>query len=525
VADNNYRQGISVITAKNLLIENCVFKNTGGTAPSAGIDLEPNRSDESLANIIVRNCVFENNDVLGIHMYLNYLTGPVEVSVLWENNIVRGGEYGLHVRRVHPNGPYGRVVFRGCIVENTRFNGIRVRSVDADALDLIFEDCLLINVATEPTQSEFGRPLFSPISVISEISDPADEQMASRVGGITFKNVVVVDERERPVLAGIPEYKEALKAFANISGGIFVHNPFGAWAEWDGPTEDIDLRLQAIAEPKAFHAELLERFEKGRAAARDAAYSWPAARFDIPTVGGVQGVVDVGVRLSNVDPESVKQVEIRLNNDLIYSGSSAPDIGQLLVDTRTLPDGRHTLTATIVVDDEYVDEIHDRISFMTRNFWVLHDELNAPREVGGWFGVIDLSRTYEESAGWEYSTGRDDEFFGDISRKVRKANTAEYLVWETPLLDEFTLTVYVKDAAVGDIVELAVSSDGEDWQPVSYTVTETGRSTQGWHRLLLTGNAVEYDDVQFFKATLRAAEDPVEIQLGEARFSGTRRQE
>ena len=238
---------------------------------------------------------------------------------------------------------------------------------------------------------------------------------------------------KRPVLAGIPEYKEALKAFANISGGIFVHNPFGAWAEWDGPTEDIDLRLQAIAEPKAFHAELLERFEKGRAAARDAAYSWPAARFDIPTVGGVQGVVDVGVRLSNVDPESVKQVEIRLNNDLIYSGSSAPDIGQLLVDTRTLPDGRHTLTATIVVDDEYVDEIHDRISFMTRNFWVLHDELNAPREVGGWFGVIDLSRTYEESAGWEYSTGRDDEFFGDISRKVRKANTAEYLVWETPL--------------------------------------------------------------------------------------------
>ncbi|MGH9468766.1 MAG: right-handed parallel beta-helix repeat-containing protein, partial [Terriglobia bacterium] len=33
VADDNYRQGISVISAVDLLVENCVFSNTGGTAP------------------------------------------------------------------------------------------------------------------------------------------------------------------------------------------------------------------------------------------------------------------------------------------------------------------------------------------------------------------------------------------------------------------------------------------------------------------------------------------------------------
>jgi hypothetical protein len=522
-ADNNYRQGISVITARNLLIENCVFNNTGGTAPSAGIDLEPNRSDEALENIIVRNCVFENNDVLGIHVYLNYLTGPVGVSVLWENNIVRGGDYGLHVRRIHPNGPHGQIVFRGCIVENTRLNGIRVRSVDADSVDVIFEDCLLANVATELTQSEVGRPVYSPISVLSEISDPADEQMASRVGGITFKNVVVVDNRERPAVAGIPENKDALKAFADINGEIYVHNPFGAWAEWDGPTEVIDLRLQAVAEPAAFRAELLERFEKGQAAARDAAYSWPAARFDIPTRGGVQGVVDAGIRLANVDPGSVKRVEILLDNDLIYSGSSVPEAGQVMVDTRTLADGRHTLTAMVVLDVEYVDSINERISFTTRNFWDLRDELNAPKETGGWFGVIELARTFEESAGWEYSTDREDEFFGDESRKVRQGNTTEYLVWETPLLGEFALTLYAKENAIGDIVELAVSSDGRDWQSVTYTVTEAGPSAQGWYQLVLAGHAADYDDVDFFRLTLHASDAPVEVQIGEARFSGMRR--
>ncbi|MDH7571492.1 MAG: hypothetical protein QHJ73_18100, partial [Armatimonadota bacterium] len=36
VCDRNYRQGISVINAEDLLIENTVLKNTGGTAPSAG---------------------------------------------------------------------------------------------------------------------------------------------------------------------------------------------------------------------------------------------------------------------------------------------------------------------------------------------------------------------------------------------------------------------------------------------------------------------------------------------------------
>jgi polygalacturonase len=47
---DNHRQGISVISAENLLIENCLFAKTDGTAPQAGIDLEPNGPDERLVN-------------------------------------------------------------------------------------------------------------------------------------------------------------------------------------------------------------------------------------------------------------------------------------------------------------------------------------------------------------------------------------------------------------------------------------------------------------------------------------------
>ena len=61
VCDKNYRQGISVINAENLLIEDCVLSNTAGTAPAAGIDFEPNAAGERLTHCTLRRCVSQNN--------------------------------------------------------------------------------------------------------------------------------------------------------------------------------------------------------------------------------------------------------------------------------------------------------------------------------------------------------------------------------------------------------------------------------------------------------------------------------
>ncbi|MBO7679464.1 MAG: right-handed parallel beta-helix repeat-containing protein, partial [Thermoguttaceae bacterium] len=66
ICDDNNRQGISVISAKNLLIENCVLSNTRGTAPESGIDFEPNAANECLINCVMRGCVMENNAGDGI---------------------------------------------------------------------------------------------------------------------------------------------------------------------------------------------------------------------------------------------------------------------------------------------------------------------------------------------------------------------------------------------------------------------------------------------------------------------------
>lgn len=59
--EDQHRQGISVISVRGLLIEDCVIRDTAGTAPQAGIDFEPNSPGQWLQDIIVRNCRFENN--------------------------------------------------------------------------------------------------------------------------------------------------------------------------------------------------------------------------------------------------------------------------------------------------------------------------------------------------------------------------------------------------------------------------------------------------------------------------------
>lgn len=84
VCDDNYRQGISVITVKNLLIENSTLQKTGGHAPMAGIDFEPNERDEFLINCVVRNCTFRGNAGYGM-LFALHMIGTKPVSIRVEN--------------------------------------------------------------------------------------------------------------------------------------------------------------------------------------------------------------------------------------------------------------------------------------------------------------------------------------------------------------------------------------------------------------------------------------------------------
>ncbi len=66
VADYNRRQGLSIIDAVGVLVTNSVFKNTRGTRPSAGIDLEPDLATQVIRDVRITRSKFFDNDGGGI---------------------------------------------------------------------------------------------------------------------------------------------------------------------------------------------------------------------------------------------------------------------------------------------------------------------------------------------------------------------------------------------------------------------------------------------------------------------------
>ncbi len=212
VCDRNYRQGISVITAENLLIENCVLKNTAGTAPAAGIDFEPNHPWERLVDCVMRNCVIEDNQGLGIHLYLRPLNGTSEpVSIRIENCVTRGSNAtsASIITSCGPEGPVrGLIELVNCRFEDHGRAGIRIGSKPVSGLQLRVIDCVVADSSDAPDLS-------APISFMTRAGD------LQPTGGVHFQNLTVRDPIERPLMA----FRDAIGSnLEEITGTVTVHH-------------------------------------------------------------------------------------------------------------------------------------------------------------------------------------------------------------------------------------------------------------------------------------------------------------
>jgi len=158
VCHDNHRQGISVISAVHLLIENCTLSGTAGTPPEAGIDLEPDEPDERLVDCVIRNCVVADNAGNGILVWLKPLTAAsAPVSIRFENCHVRMGPTGeaynpsleasnqgwsgFVVGEIADDGPRGVIEFLRCTSENTGREGVRLSNKSAKAVRVRFVSC------------------------------------------------------------------------------------------------------------------------------------------------------------------------------------------------------------------------------------------------------------------------------------------------------------------------------------------------------------------------------------------------
>ncbi len=223
VCHDNHRQGISVISAVNLLIENCVLSNTGGTSPQAGIDFEPNGAREKLVNCVMRNCIMEGNAGAGVLIYLKHLSQKGDpVSILVENCHIRSGrDVGLAVGAVQDTGPQGVIEFRNCTVENTRKGGLFVYDKSADRARVRFVNCKWKNVG-KPVPAADGKARKRGVPLLLTLLRP---KLTKKHGGIDFVDCYVYDDVDRPVL--VTEDEGSKLGVHDLTGTITVRNPHG----------------------------------------------------------------------------------------------------------------------------------------------------------------------------------------------------------------------------------------------------------------------------------------------------------
>ena len=212
--DNGHRQGISVISAEDLLIEDCDFVNTVGGAPEAGIDFEPNYPEDRLVRCVVRNTRFIGNRGAGIDVSFHNLdetTRPVDI--LFENcRIADNGHASVVIARNKFNkSPKGLVRFDNCTMVGGKMRGIELLRKVGDGFRVEFNRCHIENACPNgPADVTFVSRDWS--------DDPPDN--------IAFNDMTIVQPKAREWFKNVaPGLGPA--AVRDITGTVTVRSPNG----------------------------------------------------------------------------------------------------------------------------------------------------------------------------------------------------------------------------------------------------------------------------------------------------------
>jgi parallel beta-helix repeat protein len=251
ICDNNHRQGISIISANGLLVENCSFINTWGTPPAAGADFEPNHTSQHLVDCVMRNCRFENNEGAGICLEMAhqdttsepisirfedcYVTSaePESLSIqLWDWHLRRRG-CGFSMGRFKDSGPLGTVEFVNCTVEDTWGVGLYVYTKSSASAMITFDSCSWVRTAQDTSETEYLRvPMWF---------NQRHPDLASEYGGFTFQGCRVEDNHNRPIIVMTAENDEL--SMHDVYGTLTVQTQSESIVEPQGLFQTADITL------------------------------------------------------------------------------------------------------------------------------------------------------------------------------------------------------------------------------------------------------------------------------------------
>jgi hypothetical protein len=190
---NNHRQGISVISAEGLLVEDCVMSGTNGTAPEAGVDIEADNPSSILVDIVFRRCQFIDNNGCGVEMNIGSLERGLDapMSILFEDCDISWREDYPFMSPFFDGAGYaidsgntgGSITVRGGSVKGSAGAGISIYNKHLSGPTLTFADVTLMN--TGRVDSGFQHPWVHATPIMLMDGNGG-------LGGIWFESVKVV---------------------------------------------------------------------------------------------------------------------------------------------------------------------------------------------------------------------------------------------------------------------------------------------------------------------------------------------
>ena len=217
VCDGSLRQGISVISAENLLIERTKLLNTRGLPPEAGIDFEPNQTWQRFVNCVMRDCEMNGNKGEGVVVALHHLNQKSRpIGIRLENCRMRGNVSGFRLLQnaaLDGGSARGGVSLSGCVLADSRNSGLSVTQNFDDGVKLSLSGCRLSGNCTV-------MPWLADVTFMSRsrLDDPP--------GGVDLGDLRV----EQPVEREWVWYCDAgwnAKPVTTVKGEVTVSNPKG----------------------------------------------------------------------------------------------------------------------------------------------------------------------------------------------------------------------------------------------------------------------------------------------------------
>lgn len=225
-----HRNGISLSSAKDSVIDNVGVWNTRGHDPEAGIDVEIDHTYQRVQNVTVKNSTFgfserTNIDVVLFNYHNNSLDQGIPtdwMSVHFEN-CRSVGSLNRGIRVIGPSGPdfdqptgvpgNTWISFDNCKSEDTAGNGLQLGHIYDDTGTFVWFDKLLVknsgrvDSSASPIRFLWGKPGYT-------------------TGNVGFySSSRVVDDRDVTTISA-PAWMHPY-GFSNIAGSLRVDNSAG----------------------------------------------------------------------------------------------------------------------------------------------------------------------------------------------------------------------------------------------------------------------------------------------------------